>query len=54
MNTSFSGREELLTEHVMAWNRRKILNLAEALSKRFVKVIRVSLYSVHNCNYNNI
>lgn len=42
---TFLGREELLTEHVMAWNYRKILNLAEALSKRFLKVTRVCLYS---------
>ena len=33
------GREELLTEHVMSWNQRKILNLPESLLKRYLKVV---------------
>ena len=33
------GREELLTEHVMAWNQQKILNFPESLSKRYLKVV---------------
>ena len=32
------GREELLTEHASAWNRRKIVAMADALCAKFVKV----------------
>ena len=37
------GREELLTEHAIAWNRRKIFNLAEALCNRYLKVLETVL-----------
>ena len=37
------GREELLTEHAMHWNRRKIESLAAALAKRLTKVITLYL-----------
>lgn len=56
----FVGCEELLMEHVIARNRRKILNIAESLCKRFVKVtissIIFKLSSVLLCTmafYNN-
>lgn len=32
------GREELLTEHAMSWNKRKIVGLPVFLSKRYAKV----------------
>ena len=34
----FLGREELLTEHAMSWNKRKIVGLPVFLSKRYAKV----------------
>ena len=33
-----SGREELLTEHALTWNKRKIKKMAVYLAKRFTKV----------------
>lgn len=35
----------MLTEHAMAWNRRKILNLADSLAKRYLKVLFFLLFS---------
>ncbi len=32
------GREELITEHALHWNRNKIKKLASFLSKRYTKV----------------
>lgn len=33
-----TGREELLTEHSIHWNRRKIESLPHSLTKRYTKV----------------
>ena len=33
-----AGREETLTEHVLYWNKQKVLKLARSLSQKFVKV----------------
>ena len=37
-NYPFAGREETLTEHVLHWNKQKVLKLARGLSQKFVKV----------------
>lgn len=34
----FIGREEILTEHALEWNRRKIEGLPQSLAKRYKKV----------------
>lgn len=36
-------REELITEHAIAWNQRKINGMAQSLSRRYT---RVSIYAV--------
>ena len=36
--TFIADREELITEHVFAWNRRKILGLVTSLCKRYTRV----------------
>ena len=33
------GRDELITEHALAWNRRKICAMVTALGKRFTRVL---------------
>lgn len=43
---SDKGREELLTEHAMKWNRRKIEGLPRSLSKRYTKVQYVTSFLV--------
>lgn len=37
-NFVLSGREELLTEHAIFWNRKKIEGLPRSLAKRYTKV----------------
>ena len=39
-NFNLLGRHELLTEHALAWNRRKVIGMANTLSKRYVRVSR--------------
>ena len=34
----FTAREELLTEHALQWNRRKVERLPQSLAKRYKKV----------------
>ena len=34
----FTAREELLTEHALQWNRRKVEHLPQSLAKRYKKV----------------
>ena len=44
-----SGREELLTEHALTWNKRKIKKMAVYLAKRFTKVgLNKKIYAVIN------
>lgn len=43
---SDKGREELLTEHAMKWNRRKIEGLPHSLSKHYIKVQYVTSFLV--------
>lgn len=45
-----TGREELLTEHAMDWNKRKIKKLSSLLAKRYAKVITFSIYILPNSN----
>ena len=33
-----AGRDELLTEHVLAWNRRKIIGMVKSLCQRYSRV----------------
>lgn len=35
---SYTGREELLTEHALQWNRKKVEKLPQSLAKRYTKV----------------
>ena len=35
---SYTGREELLTEHALQWNRKKVERLPQSLAKRYTKV----------------
>ncbi|XP_046861813.1 uncharacterized protein LOC124455130 [Xenia sp. Carnegie-2017] len=39
-NMTASGREECITEHLLSWNKRKILNLAKSLVIRMKKTER--------------
>lgn len=34
----FLGRDELLTERALAWNKRKVVGMTDTLSKRYVRV----------------
>ena len=34
----YTGREELLTEHALQWNRKKVEKLPQSLAKRYTKV----------------
>ena len=36
--SSLVGREELLTEHALRWNKHKVENMAGTLAQRYVKV----------------
>lgn len=33
------GRDELITEHALAWNRRKICAMVTSLGKRFTRLL---------------
>ena len=33
-----AGREELLTEHALVWNKRKIIRMPAVLAKRYIQV----------------
>lgn len=46
MSCFILGREETITEHALFWNRRKVLNLAESVAKRYSKVKVVEI-----CNH---
>lgn len=34
----FEDREELITEHALRWNKRKIVGMAQSLAQRFTRV----------------
>lgn len=42
------GRDELLTEHAMGWNKRKILNLVDSLSRRYLRAQKMLLAAKEN------
>ncbi len=33
-----TGREQLLTEHALVWNKRKIIRMPVVLAKRYIQV----------------
>ena len=35
---NFTDREELITEHALSWNRRKIVGMVQSLAKRYTRV----------------
>jgi hypothetical protein len=44
----FVGRDETITEHVMYWNKQKVMKLHISLSKRYIEVqyLELSLKTV--------
>ena len=34
----FEDREELITEHALRWNKRKIVGMAQSLAQRYTRV----------------
>ena len=42
----YIGREELLTEHALQWNRKKVEKLPQSLAKRYTKVGNVIFFLV--------
>jgi hypothetical protein len=45
-----TGREELLTEHALVWNKRKITQMPAVLAKRYIQVSVVILLFVIHCH----
>lgn len=37
-----AGRDELLTEHVLAWNRRKVIGMVKSLCQRYSRVSAIA------------
>ena len=40
----YTGREELLTEHALQWNRKKVEKVPQSLAKRYTKVVMIFLF----------
>ena len=47
-NSSLLDREELITEHAIAWNKRKINGMAQSLSRRYTRVSIILCCTVIN------
>ena len=35
---NFQDREELITEHALRWNKRKIVGMVQSLARRYTRV----------------